>query len=40
MPSWPRGWLTLTDLDAIVLPRKTLARRRKLGVLIGHGIVV
>lgn len=27
------GWLTLTDLDAIVLPRKTLAHRRKLGVL-------
>ncbi len=27
------GWLTLTDLDAIVLPRKTLAHRRKLGML-------
>lgn len=27
------GWLTLTELDGIVLPRKTLSHRRKLGVL-------
>ena len=27
------GWLTPTELDAIVIPRKTLANRRKLGTL-------
>ena len=27
------GWLTLSDLDGIVLPRKTLSHRRKLGLL-------
>jgi putative toxin-antitoxin system antitoxin component (TIGR02293 family) len=27
------GWLTLTELDGIVLPRKTLSHRRKLGAL-------
>lgn len=27
------GWLTLTEMDGIVLPRKTLSHRRKLGAL-------
>lgn len=27
------GWLTLAELDGIVLPRKTLSHRRKLGIL-------
>ncbi len=27
------GWLTLGELDGIVLPRKTLSHRRKLGLL-------
>ncbi|MGI4796371.1 MAG: type II RES/Xre toxin-antitoxin system antitoxin [Janthinobacterium lividum] len=27
------GWLTLNELDEVVLPRKTLSHRRKLGLL-------
>jgi putative toxin-antitoxin system antitoxin component (TIGR02293 family) len=33
MPPLDRGWLTPAELDRLVLSRKTLANRRKLGTL-------